>query len=220
MVQVVGYVERYDFFLFPVLVVYEGEDKASVGWGSVVHFKILFPAIDERVFLHLAPVGHEKVYALPLFVVGGIERTGALHHGEHVVHLERVGLVLDAHCAVLLDVALVHVAVSFGIGEPNFVYFVTLSLLGTFAVIEWHQFGGVVGVQRVAHHKVAVGLFGRLCNEIRLETRLSAIGGILGGERRCSHLEPNEFPVEEQIICKPFAAAECLVLQRGLPISV
>lgn len=111
---------------------------------------------------------------------------------------------------------LLHMAAPIGIGVPDFIYRVVLSLEGSLAKVEGYELGGDVGDEGVAHGEEQIAAFVAGEEQVVAQGGLSLIGSCAHGVVCCTAFHPNEFPVEIKVIGKCLACLESGVLSGAL----
>ena len=214
-VEVVGDVEGDDLTLFVLVVVpHRGEDKASVGDAAVVHLEFLLTAIDEDFVGDAVAVGHLKVYLLAFAIVGSVKSARADKHTEHVTDggIDATFSIEDLAVIVGIALAQVYVAIA-GIVIPHLVDVVAFAFACALAEEEGHEFGGEVADDGVAHHEEAVGAFVALGEEGGAQDVLVVVAAVLDLEVGGAGLQPDELPVEVELVVEALASREGAVLQ-------
>lgn len=117
-----------------------------------------------------------------------------------------------------IEEMLLHMASTIGIGVPDFIYRVVLSLEGSLAEVKGYELGGDVGDEGVTHGEEQVTAFVAGEEQVVAQGWLTLIGGILDGVVCCTTFHPNEFPVEIEVIGQFLACPEGGVLSGTLRV--
>ena len=230
MARVIGDVEAEEFLvLLLFLVVEQGEDEAVV-FLAVVGFPVFLAAIDEGLGLDSLSSGHGEVDALADFSAqlsgaaggclvgrgGDAPVAGKGKDGEHVLVAVGGLVVVLRPFAVAVEEVLLHVALAIGVGVPHFIDGVMLAFEGAFAEVEGHELGGEVGDEGVAHGEDEVAPLVAGEEEVIAQGGLPFVGGGAHGVVGGSALDPDEVPVEVEVVGEVFASAEGGVLDGAL----
>ena len=121
--------------------------------------------------------------------------------------------------AVGIDTVLLQLTEVVGIAVPDLVDIVTVSLAGTLAEIEGREVGIAVAEQRVAHQEVLVELGVASCDEVGLPGFLAFKHRQLRIHLSRSHFQPDELPVEVEVISQFLAAFEGCILDATLCLA-
>ena len=202
MVAVIANVEGDDLLLFLLLIVlHEGEDQAAVG-GIVIGLDVLHATVDERLLLYLTACSHREMDLITHLVILCMVRACLSQDAEHiedtaviaVLHLLRFALRIDPRAA------LTHFRDSILVAEPSLIHGISFTLLGRLAEVErFKQIGGKAG-QGVAHLEEEVALLAAHAGQAVAESLLPLILRSVGGKTRYTHLFPDEFPIEIEVI--------------------
>ena len=138
----------------------------------------------------------------------GVEGAGTQEHAEHVV-VAFVGIefLLVLHVLVI-DIALAEVCAAFGVGVPHLVDVVALAFEGALAVVEGYEVGGDVAGDGVAHHEEAVGALVAACEQTGSQDVLAVVASGVDAEVGGASLQPDEFPVEVELVVEALAGPE------------
>ena len=218
-VEVVGDVERDHFLFLSLLIFHEGKDEAAVFGFAFLHFKGFFAPVYQRLFFHLPAIDHGEVDFLSHLVIGSIERTGAEHHTEHVIDAE-AGLLFGVADFVAVGFeAQFHVVLASAIAVPGFVHRVAVSFEGSLPVVVGDEFLVHDADERVAQHEKAVGHAVSARDEVALVGVAALVIRAFDAHVGAAHRDPNEFPVEIELVGQVFAGGEGQVFCRALRLE-
>ena len=215
-VVVVGDIEGDNLLFLPCGIFYKREDKAAMLLAGGLHAECFASAIDERDVLHLMTVGHREVQLLPLADVLYAERAGPEQHAHHVVDAVAAVVRPFRDLSVAPLVALAQMCLAFGVGVPHLVHIVASAFVGTLLEVERRHVGRDDTVQGVAHHEETVQTLAGTGDEVTLVGRLPFPHRLLDVHGSRAGIDPNELPVEEEVVGQLFAGQEGCVLGRAL----
>ena len=216
-VHVIGDIESHHFLVLLAHALHEGEDEAAIGHARVLHLEFLATAIDEGLFADIVTISHLEAYALAVLVGRRVEGAGTHQHADHIEDALRGAVVVVADITFPVDEALLelHLAAT-GIGVPYLVHIVALALERALAVVEGLQLGRDVADEGVAHHEELVGSLAAARNQVAAIGIATIVLGLLDAEVGCAGFDPDEFPVEVQLVVQFLARVEGGVHHRTL----
>ena len=118
--------------------------------------------------------------------------------------------------AVGIDTVLLQLTEVVGVAVPDLVNVVTVTFAGTFAEIEGREVGVAVAEQRVTHQEVLIELGVASCDEVGLPGLLAFKLRQLRIHLSRSHLQPDELPVEVEVVSQFLATLEGCILDAAL----
>ena len=219
MIVVVGDVEGDDLPLLLIVVLDEGEYKASIYDACLFHLEVLLAAVDECFELYMAAVGHIELEFLTIGELGGVKRTCPQQHGHHIVDAFQSVIGSVANVAAVVEEALFEVGAAAGIIVPYLIDIIALALAGALAVVEGHKVRPDEAEEGIAHHKELVGALAASCDEVASKGLFAAVFGLADIEVGCASLDPDEFPVKVELVLEVLSCHECCILHRALSME-
>jgi hypothetical protein len=114
------------------------------------------------------------------------------------------------------DTGLVYDALAVLITETGFIYGISATLFGSFAIIHGFQTVGSDGGYRVAHPEEHVNGLVTDCQQICLVTRFSLISDRIQSHFGFTGIDPDEFPIELQFIRQTLTRLDGFILGSAL----
>ena len=119
----------------------------------------------------------------------------------------------------MLGVALAQVYFVAALRVPCFVDIVTLALACPLAVVEGQKVVGKIAGERVSHHEELVGARAAFGDEAGAQAFVALVVCALNVEGCRAGFQPDELPVEVELVLEAFARVEGGVLQRALSVG-
>ena len=178
--------------------------------------EVLASPEDQHFIGDVIAIGHAEMQALSLLIARRVKRAGAHEHGNHVKDTFREGVGGITYSSVTILVTLFEQGLSVLIVIPHFVNRIALALEGSLAIVEGLQRGCDISQQGVTHEEVFV------CSLAAARDEMATIGLfalITGGSNvhLCrSGFDPDEFPIEEELVFQVLPTVERRILKRAL----
>ncbi len=216
MVLVVGDIEADELVVLAVLALDEREDQAAVLVVVVLHLQIGGTVVFQPRITQVAGIadGHGDVFADGQ--LRSIEIAGAQEDAHHIIDTVLVFLFLPMLFAVGIYAVLLQVAIALGVGIPQLVDIIAVSLAGSLAEIQRGKVLIGIAYQGVAHDEHVVQLVVATGDQAGTEGVLAVIARLHGRHGRRAYLHPDEFPVEIEVVADELAALEGGILDAAL----
>ena len=216
MVFVIGYVKGHNVFFLLALLFHKGEDKAVKRFVRIFIREFLTSAIDNVLAFAMFTFSHHERDAVAHFKLTPVKRARLKEHAYHVIGAFVYGDRLLRCGFVILLITQVQTRFAILVIVMHNLVAIRVSLVRRLLVKQRNYVSRDIGSERVAHHKVTVGLLRASRDKISTIGILTFILRLLDIHLRRTHLYPNKLPIEIKVIIQVFATLECRVLNGTL----